>query len=272
MLVVTLTFVWGTTYLMARAIRREAQISRLQSDFVAAVSHEFRSPLTTLRQVTEMLESDRLPGTGAETRRKAYYSLLVGETTRLQRLVETLFNFGHMEAGAAQYRFDEGRSVGHCTETAARDLERKRAAANMSIDDGGENCGLIVRADETALVTAHFGICSITPSKYSAGAVRWCVSTWVRVNDRVAHSRSQIRRQEFRRRSSERFSTSSCAGETAIRANVRGTGVGLAMVQRDCPRARRRGPPREPRRSRQHVHDPAAGGDAQHQSRKALTA
>ena len=29
---------------------------RLQADFVAAVSHEFRSPLTTVRQMAEMLE------------------------------------------------------------------------------------------------------------------------------------------------------------------------------------------------------------------------
>jgi signal transduction histidine kinase len=38
--------------------RREADVVRLQADFVAAVSHEFRSPLTTLRQMTEMLDAD----------------------------------------------------------------------------------------------------------------------------------------------------------------------------------------------------------------------
>lgn len=58
MLVVVILFLWGTVYFMARAIRREAKVSRLQSDFVAAVSHEFRTPLTTVRQLSEMLDMD----------------------------------------------------------------------------------------------------------------------------------------------------------------------------------------------------------------------
>jgi len=43
--------------LTARALRREWEFSRLQSDFVATVSHEFRSPLTGIRQLAELLDS-----------------------------------------------------------------------------------------------------------------------------------------------------------------------------------------------------------------------
>ena len=101
-----LVFVWGATYFMARAIRREAAVARLQSDFVAAVSHEFRSPLTTVRQMAEMLED----GSRADRRTAArVLPSLAGEAARLQRLVETLLNFGRMEAGAERYRFDDRR-------------------------------------------------------------------------------------------------------------------------------------------------------------------
>ena len=61
MMAAMLVFLWGAIYFMARAIRREAAVARLQSDFVAAVSHEFRSPLTTIRQMAEMLEIGRVP-------------------------------------------------------------------------------------------------------------------------------------------------------------------------------------------------------------------
>src|SRR6185295_19053001 len=48
--IVMMAFLALAAGLMAnRAILRELRVARLQSDFVAAVSHEFRTPLTTLR-------------------------------------------------------------------------------------------------------------------------------------------------------------------------------------------------------------------------------
>jgi signal transduction histidine kinase len=45
----------GGSYLLGRVVKRELAIARLQGDFVAAVSHEFRTPLTALRHITELL-------------------------------------------------------------------------------------------------------------------------------------------------------------------------------------------------------------------------
>src|SRR5205807_6671837 len=47
-------------YFTVRGIHRELAVAQLQSDFVAAVSHEFRTPLTSLRQLSEMLAGGRL--------------------------------------------------------------------------------------------------------------------------------------------------------------------------------------------------------------------
>jgi two-component system alkaline phosphatase synthesis response regulator PhoP len=66
-----LAAVWSAgAYFILRAISREIRVVRLQSDFVAAVSHEFRSPLSSLRQISEMLAEDRLPSNNA--RRESY--------------------------------------------------------------------------------------------------------------------------------------------------------------------------------------------------------
>ncbi|HEY2014788.1 MAG TPA: histidine kinase dimerization/phospho-acceptor domain-containing protein, partial [Bryobacteraceae bacterium] len=101
---VMVLFLIAGTYFIGRAIRREMEVSRMQSDFVSAVSHEFRSPLTSMRQLSEILALGRVP---SEERRQVYYETLVNETVRLQRLVESLLNFGRMEARARQYRFEE---------------------------------------------------------------------------------------------------------------------------------------------------------------------
>ena len=150
MMAAMLVFVWGGSYVMGRAIRREAAVARLQSDFVAAVSHEFRSPLTTVRQMAEMLEMDRVPN---EERRHQYYRILSGEASRLQRLVETLLNFGRMEAGAERYQFVDidpaalVRDVVHDIEMQARD-------AGTHIEVSGPDTRMRVRADGSALAVA----------------------------------------------------------------------------------------------------------------------
>jgi len=58
-------------YFIARAFTREMAVAQLQSDFVAAVSHDFRTPLTSLRQLSEAFSEARPLGThgdGSTTR------------------------------------------------------------------------------------------------------------------------------------------------------------------------------------------------------------
>lgn len=100
-LVVLLIVVCAGTYVVVRAVTREFAVARLQSDFVAAVSHEFRTPLTSLRQLTEILIDGRI--TDAD-RHATYYRALERQSQRLHRLVESLLDFGRMEAGTSPYR------------------------------------------------------------------------------------------------------------------------------------------------------------------------
>jgi two-component system phosphate regulon sensor histidine kinase PhoR len=81
-------------------MRRELAVARLQTEFVAAVSHEFRTPLTSLQHVTELLEEDdELP----PARRKPLYTAMGRSTTRLRGLVESLLDFARMEDGRKPY-------------------------------------------------------------------------------------------------------------------------------------------------------------------------
>ncbi len=50
------------SFTTVRLVRRELRIARLQSDFTATVSHEFRSPLTGIHQLAEMLLAGRAAG------------------------------------------------------------------------------------------------------------------------------------------------------------------------------------------------------------------
>ena len=95
-------------YLIARTVRREVEVARLKSDFVSTVSHEFRSPLTGIRQLAELLARGRVPNEG---KRHQYYDLILRESERLGRLVESVLDFARMEDGRKQYRFEPLETV-----------------------------------------------------------------------------------------------------------------------------------------------------------------
>ncbi len=97
--VVTL-LVFGS-HITMRTVRRELDVARMRADFVSTVSHEFRSPLTGIRQLAEMLFRGRV--TGAEKQRR-YHKMILQESERLGRLVENLLDFSRMEEGRKEYR------------------------------------------------------------------------------------------------------------------------------------------------------------------------
>ncbi len=84
-------------------VRREANLSELQADFVSKVSHEFRTPLTAIRLFAETIErTNDDPVTQAKC-----LAQLRSETERLTRLIERLLDFGRMQAGRKVYELRE---------------------------------------------------------------------------------------------------------------------------------------------------------------------
>lgn len=79
-------------------VRKEANVSRLQSDFVSKVSHELRTPLTSIRLFTETLSLRRDEHTQAQC-----IASLEKETKRLQELIDRLLDWGRMESGHREY-------------------------------------------------------------------------------------------------------------------------------------------------------------------------
>lgn len=96
--VLTVSFVLVTvtgTVLVLVFLRREANLSQLQSDFVSKVSHELRTPLTSIRLFVETMDRSR------DDPRIASKCLdaLGHETDRLTQVIERLLDWGRMEAG-----------------------------------------------------------------------------------------------------------------------------------------------------------------------------
>lgn len=220
-----LTMVWLTgAAFIVRAIGREARVARLQSDFVSAVSHEFRSPLSSLCQISEMLASDRLD---SEDRRRHAYGVLARETERLRLLVEGLLDFGRFEAGAAIYHF-EPLEIGAFLKTVVEDFQQRVATIGYSIELRETPGETHVKADREALSRAIWNLLD-NAVKYSPE----CRTVWVEV-ERGDHRVSIVVRDrglgipvQEQREIFERF----VRGADSKARRIKGTGIGLAMVR-----------------------------------------
>ncbi len=89
--------------LTLRSVSHELALARMKSDFVSTVSHEFKSPLTSIRQLAEMLQSGRVP---SEERRQKYYDVLLEQSERLTLLTDNILSLAKIEEGRAEFAFE----------------------------------------------------------------------------------------------------------------------------------------------------------------------
>ncbi len=128
---------------------REANLSRLQLDFVSKVSHELRTPLTSIRMFVEMLQADdgRDP---AET--ALCLDILQKETIRLSERIERLLDWGRMESGRRVY--DMKRHTSDSIITAALEAFQVTQLGQRHDIELDVEPGIEVYADREALVDA----------------------------------------------------------------------------------------------------------------------
>ena len=224
-LVVAFLLMIGAAYGLYRTTTRELGLARQQSDFVSAVSHEFRTPLTSMRHLTDLLVSR---GVTSEERKTQYYELLAHETERLQRMVETLLSFGRIEAGAYPWRLepvDAGELVRASVEEFGREPLGKGRDVICDIEEGLPP----IRADREALSRALWNLLE-NAAKYSEEgssirvfARRQGDAVLLGVGDQGVGIRPEEREHIF-----QKF----VRGSDAKRAGIRGVGIGLALVSR----------------------------------------
>jgi signal transduction histidine kinase len=117
-----------------RLVRRESEIARLKSDFVANVSHDLKTPLALIRMFAETLEMDRVPD---ERRRREYYGVLTRESERLSRLIDNVLDFSRIESGGQRYEIVPGPVepiVHEVVESFRHPIERQGFALETTIE------------------------------------------------------------------------------------------------------------------------------------------
>lgn len=217
-------FAAAATYFITRTVARELALARLQSDFVSAVSHEFRTPLTTIRQLTEMLKKRRV---AQEAKREEYYDLLAHESERLLRLVEDLLDFRRMEADAVEFAFEPLDPAGLLRGVVA-DFQQEASAEGFQIELAANGDAPPIRGDRESLRRAVRNLLE-NAVKYSPD----CRTVWVELTEQTKQVAIRVRDHGMGIPVSEQATVFDkfVRGRAAKSSNVPGTGLGLAMVR-----------------------------------------
>ena len=220
---VALLLAFGS-YITVRIVRRELEIARLRADFVSTVSHEFRSPLTGIRQLGGMLLDGRVTD---PAKQQGYFRMIVQESDRLARLVENILDFSRLEEGRREYRFEPLDPTPWLRKLAAdfgAEIAVNGAAVEADIPDGLP----AMSADREALASAVRNLLD-NAVKYSPGAKTvWLDAAAdggeirIAIRDKGVGISDQDRKHIF-----DRF----YRADGEISKRIKGAGLGLSLVR-----------------------------------------
>ena len=218
-----LVLVAAAGYSLWGLVNRDLAVARLQSEFVSAVSHEFRTPLTALRQFNDLLAEEDGP---SPEKRRSYYQAQSRATERLYRLVESLLDFARMEAGRRPYRL-EAVDAGGLAAAVAGEFRGEAAAFGFTVTCHVDSPYPIV-GDREALSRALWNLLD-NAMKYSGPSREITVEAdragqmvYLAVIDKGIGIPADEEKRIF-----DKF----VRGSAAKAARVPGTGLGLAMVR-----------------------------------------
>lgn len=133
--------------LLWREAYRSHREARQKTSFVSNVTHELKTPLTTIRMYAELLSEGRIQD---PARRGHYFDTIVAESQRLTRLINNVLDFSRLEQGRRDYhpeRLDLGQAVAAVLDTQALRL----AQAGMRRERSLPTAPLYVTMDRDAL-------------------------------------------------------------------------------------------------------------------------
>jgi signal transduction histidine kinase len=197
-----------------------------RSNFVAAVSHELKTPLTAIRMYGEMLRDGIVP---TEAKRAEYYRHITAESERLSRLINNVLEFSRLEKGTRQMSLvtDSLRPV----VVEAAELLRPHAERHGFVLDVDVDAALpAVRFERDALFQMLFNLVdnAVTYARESAPkriALR-CHAGGGAVHLVVRDHGPGIARHHLRRVFEPFY-----RGESEVTRRSKGTGLGLALVR-----------------------------------------
>jgi signal transduction histidine kinase len=150
--------------LIVRSLNAELKLARQKTDFVSNVSHELKTPLTSIRMFSELLAEGRV---NDPEKQRSYLNIISAEAARLTRLINNVLDFSRLESGEKQYHFQpcDLTAVARAT---AQTFRSHLEANSFKFDCEFPETAISVRGDADALAQILVNLLS-NAEKYSGG-------------------------------------------------------------------------------------------------------
>lgn len=202
------------------AAARERRESLRKTSFVSNVSHELKTPLTSIRLSAEMLFERRVTTPEAQAR---YLDVIVRECARLSRLVENVLDFSRLEQNRRKYVLEDCE-IGAVVAEAAESQRTRVETAGLALAVRSES--VVRRVDRDALGQVVVNLID-NAVKYAASGGTLDIT--VRADGTIAvEDRGPGVPPRHRKRLFDRFYR--C--DNTLTAHASGSGLGLNIARR----------------------------------------
>ncbi len=221
--------------LIYRLALTQIELSEQKSDFVSAVSHELKTPLTSIRMYAEMLRAGWVKDKEKE---RSYYDFIFFESERLSRLIANVLQLSGLARDDSPLTLKkvEIRSVLALIQEKVQ-AQVQQAGFTLRVQPHGLSREVYIDVDEDALCRVFINLID-NSLKFSKDATKKEIEFGYRIDETRAPTLVQIYVRDFgpgvapneQGKIFELFYRS----ESELTRSTPGTGIGLALVKELC--------------------------------------
>ena len=214
-------------WLIVSDLNRQLALARQKTDFVSNVSHELKTPLTSIRMFSELLSEQRVAD---PAKQRSYLQIIAAETARLTRLINNVLDFSRIERGEKKYNFRDADLVNivrETVETYRPHLENNAFQLECALPAGE----LPVRADTDAIAQVIVNLLS-NAEKYSGSEKKITIEVARRDGPLpCAEVKILDRGMGVSRGSEEKIFEQFYRAHDSLSSGIQGSGLGLTLAR-----------------------------------------
>jgi signal transduction histidine kinase len=224
-ILIALLMVLGFVFIMY-SLNTELRLNKLKSEFISNVSHELKSPLTSIRMMTEMLHHNRVE---TEERKSAYYSAMLEESEHLNHLIDNILDFSRIEDDRKKYDFVDV-NLDELLKKFLNSTRESLPEPGFDIRYNSHEQVPLIKADQNAILQVFYNLVD-NAIKFSGTSTHIDINLFSRDDELLFCVRDYG--IGISPKDQEKIFDRFYRGEEAHRLGIRGSGIGLTIVKKN---------------------------------------